>query len=55
MSFDFALKNSGYCSLEKEFLMCPNSSIRKLGEQILWPLRKKLMRMALFYLSLWFE
>ena len=29
------MKDSRCCSLEKEFLICSNSSFRKLGEQIL--------------------
>ena len=43
MAFDLArwIKVSRYCSLEKKFLMCSNSSFRKLGEQILKPLRKE--------------
>ena len=35
-------ERSGYCSLEKELLMCSNSLFRKFGEQILWALRKTL-------------
>ena len=33
------MKNSGYCSLEKELWICSNSSFRFLGEQILRALR----------------
>ena len=35
------MKDSGYCSLEKEILVCSNSSFRNLVEQILRTLRKK--------------
>ena len=35
------MKDSGYCSLEKEFLMCSNSLFRNLVKQILRALRKK--------------
>ena len=57
MAFEFArlMKDSGHCSLEKEFLMCSTSSFRKLVEQILRALRQKPMRMPLFVLMLWFE
>ena len=41
--FDLArrMKDTGYCSQEKEFLICSKVSFRKLGEQILRALREK--------------
>ena len=48
VAFDFAwsLKGSGYWSWEKEFLMCSNSSYKKLGEE---KLRKKPNEDPTFY------
>ena len=43
------LKDSGYCSFEKEILMCTNSSFKKLGKQICRALRKKIVENATFY------